>query len=48
LVDCEDGFWNEKFDHELPNYNEHLIVFLFVPLGIININTTSSHVFSDL
>ncbi len=29
-------------------YNEHLIVFLFVPLRIININITSSHVFSDL
>jgi hypothetical protein len=49
VMDLEDSFWNTMFEKELPKYKDWLdTIFFSRPLEIINVNTTSNHVFNHL
>jgi len=49
VMDLEDSFSNTMFEKKLPKYKDRLdTIFLCHLLEIINVNTTSNHVFNHL
>ncbi len=49
VMDLKHSFWNTMFEKELPKYKDWLdTIFLHHLFEIINVNTTSNHVFNHL
>jgi hypothetical protein len=49
FVDLEKTFWNHMFEKELPKYKDVLnAIFTWLLFKIINVNTSSSHIFNHL
>jgi hypothetical protein len=49
LIDSRNGFWNKVFDKEFCRYKECLdCIFGCVPLELVNMSTSFTHVFKKL
>jgi len=49
LVELNDNVFNELFETEFYKYKDRLeSIFVYVPLGVVNLNTIFGHVFSNL